>query len=144
MQHDIEATFHRPLPDFIRVVPEGFQFANHVQPELKVSIQDEQVVRKLWDRGRVLCQSLDGTSSLATRKACRICKDQRRCTSRLILYILADDAPFRLPLNFTSAQNYFAFRRQMLDAGHELSHIITALSVQSHQTWGEVQFQQLF
>lgn len=143
MQHDIEAAYRRSLPDFIRVIAEGFEIAGQVEPTLRVSIQDEQVTRKLWNQGRVLCQSLDGLSSLTTGKACRVCRNQRRCTSRLVLYILLDDAPFRLPLNFTSAQNYLAYRRRILDGGNELHHVHTALSVVSHTTWGEVQFQEL-
>jgi len=144
MEHDLETIYHRSLPDFIRVVADGFQIAGYVEPTLKATIQDEQVARKLWDRGRALCQSIDGNSSLTTGKACRVCKDQRRCTSRLILYVLTDDTPFRIALNYTSAQNYLAFRKPILEAGQDLNQLLVALSVISHQTWGEVQFQQLF
>lgn len=144
MYHDIEAIYQRSLPDFLRVVPEGFEIAGHVEPTLHVSIQDEQVVRKLWDHGRLLCQSKDGHSSLATGKACRVCRDQTRCTPQIILYVLAGESPFRIALNYTSGQNYLTYRRGIIDRGSDLRDIITVLSATSHQTWGEVHFQELF
>ena len=144
MQHDLETLYTSSLPDFIRVSSEGFGIAGHQKSLLEVSIQDEQVARKLWDHGKVLCQSINGHSSLTTAKACRVCSDQRRCRPQIILYVLADETPFRIALNHTSAQNYLTYRRRLLDDDHDLNTIITALSVVSHDTWGEVQFQHIF
>jgi hypothetical protein len=135
MPYDIESTYRRSLPDFIRVAPEGFAIGGRVEPTLEVSIQDEQVVKKLWNQGRLLCQSPDGLASTTTRKPCRLCRDQRRCTSQIILYVLAADSPYRIALNYTSAQNYLAYRRTVIGKGLELREGITVLSVASHATW---------
>lgn len=138
MQDDLETLYRPSLPDFIRVSSEGFAIAGRQKPLLEVSIQDEQVARKLWDHGRVLCQSINGRSSLTTRKPCRVCSDQRRCRPQIILYVLASETPFRIALNYTSAQNYLTYRHRLRDEGHDLKTIVTALSVVSHDTWGEV------
>jgi len=144
MRNDIETIYQRSLPDFIRVLPEGFQRAGLVAPTLEVSIQDEQVVRKLWNHGTLLCQSLDGFSSLTTGKACRVCRDQSRCTPQIVLYVLVDETPFRIGLNPTSAQNYLKYRRRLLDQGQQLPAVVTVLTVVSRTTWGEVLFRELF
>lgn len=144
MQDDLEAIYNPSLPDFIRVSSEGFDIAGHHRPLLEVSIHDEQVARKLWEHGRVLCQSIDGRSSLTTAKPCRVCSDQKRCRPQIILYVLVDETPFRISLNHTSAQNYITYRRRLRNDGHDLKTLITALSVLPHDTWGEVQFQHVF
>jgi hypothetical protein len=144
MQNDIEALYRRSLPDFVRVLPDGFQFAGQIQTSLEVSIQDEQLVRKLWDHGRLLCQSIDGFSSLTTGKPCRVCRHQSRCTPQIVLYVLVGDTPCRVALNHTSAQNYFNYRRRLLDQDHQPAGVLTVLTVASHDTWGEIQFRELF
>jgi len=144
MRNDIETVYQRSLPDFLRVLPEGFQVAGQVEPTLEVVIHDEQVVRKLWDHGNLACQSTDGFSSQATGKACRLCRDQSRCTPQIVLYVLVGQSPFRLALNYTSGNNYLAYRRRVKENGQELSAVVTLLTVVSRATWGEVQFQDLF
>ena len=144
MYNDIATVYQPSLPDFIRVLPDGFQIAGQVKPTLDVSIHDEQVVRKLWHHGRLLCQSLDGFSSLSTGKACRLCRDQGRCTPQIVLYILMDESAFRIALNYTSAQNYLQYRPRLVDGDQELRSVVTTLTVASHATWGEVQFRERF
>lgn len=144
MHDDIETLYQRSLPDFVRVSPEGFMVAGRLESSLEVHLQDEQVSRKLWDHGRVLCQSLDGRSSLSSRKPCRACSDQSRCTAQIILYVIAGDLPFRIALNFSSAQNYLGYRRDVLQREQDLRTLLTELTVVSHGTWGEVHFRTVF
>ena len=144
MHNDIETVYQRSLPDFLRVLPEGFQVAGQVEPTVEVVIHDEQVVRKLWDHGRLTCQSTDGFSCQTTGKACRLCRDQSRCTSQIVLYVLVGQSPFRIALNYTSGMNYLTYRRRLHEKGQELRTIVTLLTVVSRATWGEVQFQELF
>ena len=144
MNDDIEALYERPLPDFIRVLAEGFQINGQVKPTIDVSIQDEQLIRRLWSHGRLLCQSADGFSSLTTGKACRVCRDQTRCNPQIVLYVLVDHTPYRIALNYTSGKNYLSYRRRVLDSDHELRDVLTRLSVVSRARWGEVHFQDLF
>jgi len=144
MQQDLESRYQRTLPDFIRVQPEGFTIGKRVEQTLGVIIKDEQVVRKFWDHGRLACQSIDGFSALATGKACRVCRHQTHCTPQIILYVLLDQDAHRIALNYTSAQNYFAYRRTVAENGHALDSIFTLLSVVSHATWAEVQFRETF
>ncbi len=144
MDNDIEALYQRPLPDFIRVLSEGFQINGQVKPTVEVSIQDEQLIRKLWNHSRLICQSVDGFSSLTTGKACRVCRDQTRCNPQIVLYVLLDQTPYRIALNYTSGKNYLTYRRRLIDNDHELNTVVTRLSVVPRATWGEVQFQDLF
>jgi hypothetical protein len=144
MQHNLEATYHRSLPDFIRVLPDGIRVGEELQPTVSAVIEDEQVVRKLWDHGKLLCQSIDGVKALVTGKACRVCSDLRRCTPQIVLFLLVAETPFRMALNYTSAQNYLIYRRSVLDKGSHLHDVLTCLSILSHTTWGEVQFQEVF
>ncbi len=144
MQQDLESRYQRTLPDFIRVQPEGFAIGTRVEQTLGVTIKDEQVVRKFWDHGRLACQSLDGFSALSSGKACRVCRHQTHCTPQIILYVLLDQDAHRIALNYTSAQNYFAYRRTLAQNGRELDSIFTLLSVVSHATWAEVQFRETF
>lgn len=144
MHTDIEALYRRSLPDFARVLPDGFHLAGQVHPSLEVSIQDEQLVRKLWDHARLICQSIDGFSSLATAKPCRVCRDQSRCIPQIVLYVLVGDTPCRIALNHTSVQNYFKYRRRLVDQDHKLADVVTVLTVASHDSWGEIQFRELF
>ena len=144
MRNDIETVYQRSLPDFLRVLPEGFQIAGQVEPTVEVVIHDEQVVRKLWDHGSLTCQSTDGFSSQTTGKACRLCRDQSRCTSQIVLYVLVGQSPFRIALNYTSGTNYLTYRRRLHEKSQELRTIVTLLTVVSRTTWGEVQFQDLF
>ena len=144
MQQDLESRYQRTLPDFIRVQPEGFAIGKRVEQTLGVIIKDEQVVRKFWDHGRLACQSIDGFSALSSGKACRVCRNQTHCTPQIILYVLLDQDAHRIALNYTSAQNYFAYRRTVAQNGRELDAIFTLLSVVSHATWAEVQFREPF
>ena len=144
MQHDIEGLYQHALPQFVKVLPDGFSIGGKLKPRLEVTIQDEQVVRKLWNHGRILCQSIDGYTALTESKACQACRDQRRCTTQIVLYVRAEKAVYRVALNYSSVQNYFAYRRELADKDHDLGHVITALSVIPHGTWGEVTFQELF
>lgn len=144
MPDDIEAVYQRSLPDFIRVLPEGFLVAGQLASTVEVSIQDEQVVRKLWNNGTLACQSTDGYSSLTTGKPCRVCRDQTRCKPQIVLYVLLAETPYRIPLNHTSGKNYLTYRRHLRDTDQDLRGVITALSVISHANWGEIQFQDLF
>ena len=140
MQHDIEALYQRFLPQFIKVLPEGFSIGGEVKPRLDVTIQDEQVVRKLWKHGKVLCHSIDGRTALTESKVCEACSDQRRCTVQVVLYVEVDKTCYRIALNYSSAQNYFAYRRSALDHGGKLAKVLSALSVVPHGSWGEVAF----
>lgn len=142
MQQDLESRYQRTLPDFIRVQPEGFAIGKRLEQTLGVVIKDEQVVRKFWDHGRLACQSIDGFSALTTGKACRVCRHQTHCTPQIILYVLLDQDAHRIALNYTSAQNYFAYRRTLAQNGRELGSIFTLLSVVSHATWAELQFRE--
>lgn len=144
MQYDLEDAYQRSLPDFIQVLPEGFRIGENVQPTRNVSIQDEQLVRTLWDHGRALCRSIDGFSSITSGKVCRVCRDQRRCTAQIVLFVLVDDSPFRIALNYTSGQNYLAYRRVSRDKDRDLRHVLTKLSVTSRGTWGEMRFEEVF
>jgi len=144
MQQDLESRYQRTLPDFIHPQPDGFAIGTRVEQTLGVIIKDEQVVRKLWDHGRLACQSIDGFSALTTGKACRVCRHQTHCTPQIILYVLVDQDAHRIALNYTSAQNYFAYRRTLAQNGRELDSIFTLLSVVSHSTWAEVQFRETF
>jgi hypothetical protein len=144
MQTDIAAIYQRSLPDFVRVLPDGFQIRGEVKRAIDVTIHDDQVVRRLWHHGKLACQSLDGFSALATGKACRVCRDQSRCVPQIALYILMDETPFRIALNYTSSQNYLEYRPHLLDQDNELRIVVTQLTVVSRATWGEVQFRELF
>ena len=144
MQHDLESSYQRTLPDFIRVQPDGFAIGQRVEQALSVLIKDEQVVRKFWDQGRLACQSIDGFSALTTGKACRVCRHQTHCTPQIILYVILNQDAYRIALNYTSAQNYFAYRRTLVDNGRDIDAIITLLSVVPHATWAEVQFRETF
>lgn len=144
MQYDLDEAYQQSLPDFIQVLPEGFRIGGNPQTTLNVSIQDEQLVRTLWDQGRSVCRSIDGYSSISTKKLCRVCRDQGRCTVQIVLFVLIDDNPFRLALNYTSGQNYLAYRRTCRDKGHDLRHALTKLSVSSRGTWGEIRFKEVF
>lgn len=144
MPNDIEQIYQRSLPDFIRVLPDGFQIAGHITPSVEVSIQDEQIVKKLWSNGTLVCQSADGLSSLTTRKPCRVCRDQGRCHPQIVLYVLVDESPYRIALNYTSGKHYLAYRRRLLNEDRELRALVTRLTVVSRATWGEVHFQDLF
>jgi hypothetical protein len=143
MQYDLEAAYQQSLPDFIQVLSGGFSVAGKVQPSLEVSIQDEQLVRTLWDHGRPLCRSIGGYSSITNGKVCRVCRDLRRCTAQIILFVLLDSDPFRIALNHTSGQNYLAYRRNSCNTNRDLCHVLTQISIISHDSWGEVHFQEL-
>lgn len=144
MQYDLEDRYHHTFPQFLKVLPEGFAVGEKVLDRIDVSIQDEQVERKLWDHGRMLCRSRDGATAVESRKPCRVCRDQRRCTSQIVLYVLYEDTPYRIALNYTSAKNYLAYRRDLMAADEDLADTVTALHVTPRGAWGEVAFATVF
>lgn len=144
MRDDLEARYHHPAPSLLKIMPEGFALGGETVSCIDVSIQDEQVERKLWDHGRLLCRSHDGRRAVKTHKPCRVCRDQLRCTSQIVLYVLHDDTPYRLPLNYTSAENYLAYRREVMNGDADPTDIMTTLHVTPRGTWGEVSFTKLF
>lgn len=144
MHDDLEARYHRTCPSFLKVMPEGFVLGGTTVSRIDVSIQDEQVERKLWDHGRLLCHSRDGRRAVKTHKPCRACRDQLRCTSQVVLYVLHDDTPYRIPLNYTSAENYLAYRREVMNSETDPTAIMTTLHVTPRGSWGEVSFTKLF
>jgi hypothetical protein len=144
MHDDLEARYHHTSPAFLKVMPEGFAMGGETVSCIEVSIQDEQVERKLWDQGRLLCHSRDGRRAVKTRKPCRVCRNQLRCTSQIVLYVLHDDTPFRIPLNYTSAENYLAYRREVMNGDADPAAVMTTLHVTPRGSWGEVSFTKLF
>ena len=144
MHDDFEDRYHYISPSFLKVLPEGFALGDKTVPRIDVSIQDEQVERKLWDQGRLLCHSRDGRRAVKTRKPCRLCRDQHRCTPQIVLYVLHEDTPYRIPLNYTSAENYLAYRREVKNGDTDPTAVMTALHVTPHGSWGEVGFTKLF
>lgn len=144
MHTDLEDRYRQIFPPFLKVLPDGFLMGEKTLARIDVSIQDEQVQRKLWDHGRILCHSRDGRKAVKTRKPCRVCSDQPRCTSQIVLYVLHEETPYRIALNFTSSNNYLAYRRDIMAREEDPISVMTTLHVTPHSTWGEVTFTKLF
>jgi len=140
MESDIESTFNTSLPPFIRLSPEGFEVGNAKKRFLEVAIYDEQVVRAFWKNGILRCQSADGLRSLRTGKPCRLCRNQRSCTPRIVLYLLFAEEPYRLALSYSSSRNYLAYRRELKLKGLTPADALTRLSLCDHGSWCEVKF----
>ena len=141
MDSDIESTFNTSLPPFIRLGPEGFHLGDAKRQFLEVAIYDEQVVRAFWKNGTLRCQSADGLRSLRTGKPCRLCRNQRSCTPRIVLYLLIEKDPYRLALSYSSSRNYLAYRRELKSKGLLPPEALTRLSLSDHGSWCEVKFQ---
>lgn len=139
---ELREIFDRPPPPFIRIVPEGFLIDSQVQEILEVVIQDESITRKLWRSQEVVCRSESGTRA-RNGKLCKTCKDLRRCTPQLVLWFEYEDQAMRLPLGYTSARNYLAYRKDLEAKGVPIFTAVTRLSVIRRGHWGEVVFHQI-
>jgi hypothetical protein len=64
--------------------------------------------------------------------------------SQIVLYVLHEDTPYRIALNYTSAKNYLAYRRDVMNGDGDLAAIMTALHVTPRCGWGEVTFAKVF
>lgn len=141
----LREAFERKQRRFLRLKPAGLFIGEYLVSTLSGRITSWIMVRKLFRKGKVVCQSDTGIEGDGAER-CEKCTRQG-CSQKIRLHI--DPIPggqfsgveLILELNFSSAKNFLQYSTDL--AGHraEVSDVISSFSVINRDRWGEVVFE---
>jgi len=124
----------------VRVRPQGFEVDGETLRELAGRVHKTQLARKLFEQGKLVCDSNDGEFARNGRR-CRDCElKDSTCRPFLRLYLETGEGTALIDLNKPSAERLFEIEDAVRDAKLDLHKIDLRLTVTDHGRWGEVRF----
>lgn len=84
-------------PAFVSVHAEQFVMDGCSYPALLCLIQKAQPIRKLFERGKLLCYSMDGKVAHARKTYCVFCPDAFRCQRKIRLSLIVVTRTAHIP-----------------------------------------------
>lgn len=139
---ELRRAFADTAPLLVRVTQDGFLVDGDVQPELVGHVTRADLLRKLFQDGKLLCNSTDGVTA-RNGTVCAECRHPR-CRPQIRLALAGNDATHIIDLGTTSARNLFAVADEAQRDGATLDGWLLRLTVQPREGWGEVHFERLF
>ncbi len=105
----IQHLFDEPKPIYVSIVNDTFKIDEKLYQTLRVLIQDMKPVRKFFDKGKLLCYSINNKTS-KTGKYCALCADRTSCKRKirimmLVINIHKEPVPVILEINPYSFQS---------------------------------------
>lgn len=135
----IREAFRMPTPIFVRVAADHFIVDGEAVSILTGRLLRTQFLRKLFQRGALVCHAPDGVES-TDGIYCDSCRHPR-CRPYLRLYLDRGAVHLVLDLGPASARNFLAFEDDLVAEGLHLQHWPLRLTVTPRGSWGEVRFQ---
>ena len=125
----------------VRVTRKGFLYHGELGSELQGRIAKRQLVRKLFEESRLVCDSKDGIRA-RDGTLCEECRHPR-CRPQLRIQLAQGSTTFVMDLATTSAQNLLSIEGKAKAAGDHLQDWELRLAVLDQDTWGEVTFERV-
>lgn len=134
----IRTAFLMPTPIFVRVATDHFVVAGEPVAVLTGRFLRTQLLRKLFQRGALVCYAPDGVES-TDAIYCDGCRHPR-CRPYLRVYLDRGQVHLVLDLSPASARNFLALEDDVAAEGLRLEHCPLRLTVTPRGSWGEVRF----